>query len=162
MITHWTILLAVEAVEKKGGLFDFDATLPVMAAQIVILALLLNAVFYKPIGKALDDRDEYIRSNLVGAKEQLAESQRLATQYEQDLANTRRESQAIIATAQQEAQALANAQIAQAQQEAVKQREQAQAEIAAQKEAAFASLTGDVDALSRQILEKILGPELVK
>ncbi|MFM7883150.1 MAG: F0F1 ATP synthase subunit B', partial [Microcystis panniformis] len=36
------------------------------------------------------------------------------------------------------------------------------AEIAQQKEEAFRSLEGQVASLSRQILEKLLGPELVR
>jgi F-type H+-transporting ATPase subunit b len=56
IMTHWTILLAVETAEtaaKEGGLFDFDATLPLMALQFLILVAVLNAVFYKPLTKAM-------------------------------------------------------------------------------------------------------------
>ena len=70
MMTHWTILLAVEAATstaKEGGLFDFDATLPLMALQFILLVVVLNAVFYKPLSKAIDDRDDYIRKNLLEA-----------------------------------------------------------------------------------------------
>jgi F-type H+-transporting ATPase subunit b len=49
-----------------------------------------------------------------------------------------------------------------AQAEAQTQREQAQQEIEQQKAEAFASLEQQVDALSRQILEKLLGEALVK
>jgi F-type H+-transporting ATPase subunit b len=35
--------------ESEGGLFDFNATLPLMAVQIVVLSLLLNFIFYKPL-----------------------------------------------------------------------------------------------------------------
>ena len=52
--------------------------------------------------------------------------------------------------------------IAQAQQEGQVQREQAAKEIEQQKQAAMATLEAQVDALSNQILEKLLGPALVK
>ena len=38
---------------SEGGLFDFDATLPLMAAQVVLLNYILNALFFKPVGKAV-------------------------------------------------------------------------------------------------------------
>lgn len=165
MMTHWTILLAVETAEtaaKEGGLFDFDATLPLMALQFILLVVVLNAVFYKPLSKAMDDRDDYIRNNLLEARERLAKAERLRTQYEQELAETRRKSQATIAAAQADAQKITAQKMAQAQAEAQVQREQALREIEQQKAEALASLEQQVDALSSQILEKLLGPELVK
>ena len=161
-MTHWTILLAVEEAAKEGGLFDLDATLPLMAVQFLILVVLLNLVFYKPIGKSLDDRDNYIRTNLLDAKERISKAENLAKQYEQELAETRRQAQAVITTAQAEAQKIAAQKIAEAQQEAQAQREQAAQEIEKQKQEAMQSLEQQVDTLSRQILEKLVGPELVK
>ena len=142
-------------------MFDFDATLPLMAVQFLLLAAVLNVVFYKPLTKALDERDEYIRNNELGAKERLAKAEKLAREYEQQLGDTRRQSQALIATAQSEAQKIAAQKIGEAQQEAVAKREQAAKEIEQQKQEALQSLEQQVDALSRQILEKILGPQLV-
>lgn len=159
-MTHWTILLAVEET-TKGGMFDFDATLPLMALQFLILAAVLNAIFYKPLSKAIDERDDYIRSNKKEAKERLAKAEQLAKEYEQELAQSRKQAQQIIAEAQADGQKMANDEIAAAMQEAQNQREQAQAEINQQKQAALGSLEQEVNALSRQILEKLLGSELV-
>lgn len=165
IMTHWTILLAVETAEtaaKEGGLFDFDATLPLMALQFLILVAVLNAVFYKPLTKAIDERDDYIRKNLLEARERIAKAEKLAKQYETELGETRRKSQATIAAAQADAKKIAAEKMAQAQAEAQEQRVQAGKEIDQQKAEAFASLEQQVDALSRQILEKLLGTALVK
>lgn len=143
-------------------MFDFDATLPLMAVQFLLLAALLNVIFYKPLTKALDERDSYIRTNKVDARERLAKAERLAKEYEQQLAEARRQSQAIVAAAETEAQKIAAEKIAEAQKEAQGQREQAAQEIEQQKQEALRSLEQQVDALSRQILEKLLGPTLVK
>ena len=142
-------------------MFDFDATLPLMAVQFLLLAALLNVVFYKPLTKALDERDDYIRKNEVGARERLAKAEQLAKQYEQQLADTRRQSQMLITNAQAEAQKIAAQKVAEAQQESVAKREQAAQEIEQQKQEALQSLEQQVDALSHQILEKILGSQLV-
>ena len=162
-MTYWTILLAVEtAAEEGGGLFDIDATLPLMAVQFLLLAAILNAIFYKPLTKAIDEREEYIRNNQKQARERLEKSQMLAAQYEQQLGESRRQSQAIIAQAEADAQKMAAEQIAQAQKQAQQEREKAQQEIEQQKQEAMRSLEQQVDTLSRQILEKLRGPELVK
>jgi F-type H+-transporting ATPase subunit b len=160
-MTHWITLLAVEEVAKEGGLFDLDATLPLMAIQFLVLALILNATLYKPLGNAIDGRNEYIRTNNLEAQERLSKAQALAQQYEQELAQSRRQAQAIVAQAQAEAQKIAAQNIAAAQQEAQVQREKAASEIEQQKQQALAALETQVDALSRQILEKLLGADLV-
>jgi F-type H+-transporting ATPase subunit b len=160
-MTHWITLLAVEEVAKEGGLFDLDATLPLMAIQFLVLALILNATLYKPLGNAIDDRNEYIRTNNLQAQERLSKAQALAQEYEQELAHSRRQAQAIVAQAQAEAQKIAAQNIAAAQQEAQVQREKAASEIEQQKQQALAALETQVDALSRQILEKLLGADLV-
>lgn len=150
-------LLAVEAAEESsGGLFDLDATLPLMAVQFVILAVVLNALFYKPLGKAIDERDGYIRSNKVDAAERLSKAEQIAKEYQQELAETRRKAQSIIAEAQEAAQKMAAQTIAEAQQQAQAQREQAQRELDEQKAAAMNTLQQQVDDLSRQILDKLL------
>jgi F-type H+-transporting ATPase subunit b len=154
---HSVWFLAVEAAEEaSGGLFDLDATLPLMALQFVLLAVILNALFYKPLGNAIDERDGYIRSNKVDAAERLAKAEQIAKAYQQELAETRRQSQTVIAAAQEEAQKLAAQSIAEAQQEAQAQREQVQRELDEQKRQAMATLEQQVDGLSRQILDKLL------
>jgi F-type H+-transporting ATPase subunit b len=141
-------------------MFDFDATLPLMAAQFIILAVVLNAVLYKPLGQAIDQRADYIRDTQLQAEERLAKAEKLAQQYEQEIAVTRKQSQATIVAAQAEAQKIAAAQIAEAQQEAQRAREKAAQEIEQEKQAAMSRLEAQVDALSQQIINKLLGPEL--
>ncbi|MDY7020332.1 MAG: F0F1 ATP synthase subunit B' [Cyanobacteriota bacterium] len=161
---HWmtTILFAVEEAGEGGGLFDLDATLPLMAVQFLLLAFILNAIFYKPLGKALDERDEYIRGNRMQAQEKLAKAEKLAQQYEQELTETRKKAQEVIATAQAEARKIASDKMAEAMQEAQQRREQAAQEIEQEKQQALQSLEQQVEPLSQQILEKLLGPELVR
>lgn len=143
-------------------MFEFDATMPLMAVQFLLLAVVLNAVFYKPLTKALDERDEYIRKNDVDARERLAKSEMLVKQYEQQISDARKQSQSVLEQAQVDARNINAQKLAEAQREVQAQKEQAIGEIEQQKQAAMSSLEQQVDALSRQILEKIVGPELVK
>lgn len=150
---NWMLLLAAE---EGGGLFDINATLPLMAIQFLILAVVLNKVFYKPLGDAIDEREGYVSSNIVSAKEQAAQAEKLAQQYEQELADSRRQAQAMIAEAQAEAEKVASQQIAAAQQAAQAQKERVQKEIDAQKAEAFQVLEGQVATLTQQMLDKLL------
>jgi F-type H+-transporting ATPase subunit b len=137
-------------------MFDFDATLPLMAVQFLVLVAILNAIFYKPLMKAIDDRNDYVRTTQVEAQERLAKSENLAKQYEQELANTRKQSQALIAAAQAEAQQVVAQKVAEAQEQARQLRAQAQADLDQQKQEAMRSLEQQVESLSRQILDKLL------
>lgn len=152
-------LLAAEATQEAppGGLFDLNATLPLMAIQTVILILVLDRIFYKPFNKVLDERSDYVRDTQLSTQQRLDEAKQLAQQYESDLASTRKQAQAVIAQAQAEAQKIASQQITEAQQDAQKKREQAQTEIEAQKQSALQTLEQQVDCLSDQILAKLLG-----
>jgi F-type H+-transporting ATPase subunit b len=163
-MTHWTILLATKAVEEtaKGGLFDFDATLPLMAIQILVLAAVLNQIFYKPIGKAIDERADYIRTNLSGARERQSKAEKLAQQYNQELRDVRREAQSLIATAQLEAQKVIADETKSAQEQVLGDREKASLEIEAQRQTAFNSLEQQIGELSRQIATKLVGADLAK
>jgi F-type H+-transporting ATPase subunit b len=138
-------------------MFDFDATLPLMAVQFLLLVVILNAIFYKPLTKAIEERGDYIQRNQVDAQERLSKAETLAKQYEQELAETRRQSQALIAAAQADAQQIVAGKIAEAQEEARQQKEQTQKDLDQQKQEALRSLEQEVDSLSRQILDKILG-----
>ncbi len=143
-------------------MFDFDATLPFMAIQFLFLTWLLNQIFYKPLSKVLDERDEYVRNNEVDARKKLSETEELAKQYEQQLAAARRKSQEVLQQAQEDAKKITAQKIAEAQQEVQAQKTQVASELQQQKDAAMATLEQQVDSLSRQILEKLLGPELVR
>ena len=97
-MTNSLFSLALQSVstESEGGLFDFNATLPLMAIQILLLMVALNLIFYKPIGQVLDERDESIRKQLTEASEMLMKAESITKQYELDLAQERREAQTII------------------------------------------------------------------
>ena len=165
-MTYWTIFLAAAdaAAETtaEGGLFDINATLPLMALQFLILMAVLNTLLYKPLGKAIDERTDYVRSSLKDARELKEKTESLATQYENELREVRRESQSTIAAAKAEADKISNAKIQEAQQEVAAEKQKAADEIEAQKAEAMQSLEQQVDTLSNQILEKLLGAELVR
>ena len=155
MMTHWIVF----AQSAEGGLFDINATLPLMAIQFLLLAAILNILFYKPLGKAIDERAGYVQGQLKNAKEQKEKSLALAQQYEQELKEVRKQSQDIIAVAQAEAQKIVSEQSQSAQQEVIAERQKASEQIEAERAEAMTSLEQEVQALSQQILSKVMGSE---
>ena len=153
-MTQW-ILLAAEAA-PEGGLFDINATLPLMAIQFLLLAAVLNVLFYKPLGKAIDERSGYVQGQLSSAKDKKTETLALAQKYEQELKDVRKQSQQIIAEAQADAQKVVSVQVQEAQQEVIAQRQKASEEIETERANALANLKEQVDALSNQIVEKFV------
>lgn len=141
-------------------MFDFDATLPLMAVQFLLLTAILNVVFFKPLSKVLNDRQDYINGNNTEARERLDKSQRLAQAYDEKLSSSRRQSQSMIADAQAAAQKKSAQQIGEAQRNIQAQSAIVLQELEQQKQSAFSQLEQEVGALSRQILSKLLGPEL--
>ena len=95
-----SILISSSEVSGPGGLFDFNATLPLVAIQFLLLTVLLNILLYNPLLTIIEERKEYILTNLGKASEILSEADKLTTQYEQELTNVRKEAQLEITNSQ--------------------------------------------------------------
>jgi F-type H+-transporting ATPase subunit b len=147
--------------EGAGGLFDFNATLPLMALQIILLCVVLTFVFYKPVSKVIDEREAYINGNLTTASEKLIKADELYSQYDEQLKTARVSAQAIIAQSEKEAKDVVAAEINEARQDAAKLIERTNRELEAQKSVALQELETQVDELSQLIKEKLLGKEVV-
>ena len=95
-----SILISSSEVSGPGGLFDIDATLPLVAIQFLLLMVILNIILYNPLLTIIEERKEYILTNLSKASEILAEANKLTTQYEQELDSVRKEAQLEITNSQ--------------------------------------------------------------
>ena len=95
-----SILISSSEVSGPGGLFDFNATLPLVAIQFLLLTFILNIILYNPLLTVIEKRKEYILTNLGKASEILSEAEKLTTQYEQELTNVRKEAQLEITNSQ--------------------------------------------------------------
>nr|YP_002048862.1 ATP synthase subunit B' [Paulinella chromatophora]B1X3Y3.1 RecName: Full=ATP synthase subunit b', organellar chromatophore; AltName: Full=ATP synthase F(0) sector subunit b'; AltName: Full=ATPase subunit II [Paulinella chromatophora]ACB42652.1 ATP synthase subunit B' [Paulinella chromatophora] len=153
-MTSW--LLLAEAGVPEGGLFDLDATLPLMAIQVVFLTFILNAIFFRPIGRTVEERENYVASSRADAKQKLAQVERLEANLTEQLRGARKQSQTVIAEAEEEVNRLYQEALRMAQAEANNIRESSRREIEIQKAAAIKSLQGDVDRLSNLIVDRLL------
>jgi F-type H+-transporting ATPase subunit b len=154
-----TTMLAMD--EGAGGLFDFNATLPLMAIQFILLTVILTFIFYKPVSKVIDERETYINGNLTTASESLIKADELYKEYDEQLKTARVNAQAIIAQSEKEAKDTVALEIDQARKDATQLIERTNKELEAQKSVALEQLETQVDELSQLIKEKLLGKEVV-
>ena len=147
--------------EGAGGLFDFNATLPLMALQFILLTVVLTFIFYKPVSKVIDEREAYINGNLTTASEKLIKADELYKEYDEQLKAARVNAQSIIAKSEKEAKDIVALEITQARQDATKLIDRTNKELDAQKSVALQQLEAQVDELSQLIKEKLLGKEVV-
>lgn len=150
------VLALQEAPTDQGGLFDFNATLPLMALQFLALTTILNIIYYKPLSNILDDRDEYIRNSLTAASAALDRANDLTKQYEYDLAESRKKAQDIIKEAQKKAQNTVAQKIKEAQKDADQLLDNVYIQLENQKQQALQNLEQQIDILSNQIQIKLL------
>ena len=141
---------------SEGGLFDFDATLPLMAAQVVLLTYILNALFFKPVGKVVEEREDYVLTSRTEAKKKLAEVEKLETDLKNQLKGARQAAQKVIAEAEDDSDKLYKEALALANSEANASREKARKEIDSQRESALNQLKSDADKLGDLIVQKLL------
>nr|QCI06749.1 ATP synthase CF0 subunit II [Gayliella sp.] len=150
------VLALQEASADQGGLFDFNATLPLMALQFLALTIILNIIYYKPLSNILDDRDAYIRNSLTAASAALDRANDLTKQYEYDLAESRKKAQDIIKEAQKKAQNTVAQKIKEAQKDADQLLDNVYTQLENQKQQALQNLEQQIDILSNQIQLKLL------
>ena len=97
---NFSILISSSEVSGPGGLFDLNATLPLVAIQFLLLMFILNVILYNPLLTIIEERKEYILTNLSEASKILAEANKLTTQYEQELDDVRKQAQLEITKSQ--------------------------------------------------------------
>ncbi len=145
-----------EAPVPEGGLFDFDATLPLMAIQVVVLTFILNKLFFQPVGGVVEEREGFVATSHKDAKERLAQVQRLEQDLKAQLQQARQKAQAVIAAAEDEVATLHKAALAEARAEANQQRERERAEIETQRSAAGAVLAEESRRLADLIIQRLV------
>ena len=153
-MTSWLLLGATE-----GGLFDLDATLPLMAVQVVLLTFILNALFFSPVGRVVEEREGFVTTSRAEAKQKLAQAERLEADLKAQLKDARLAAQKLIQEAEQDSDKLYREALAAATADANASREQARREIDAQRESAMSQLKGDADQLGALIVDRLLAAQ---
>ena len=141
---------------SEGGLFDFDATLPLMAVQVVLLTFILNSLFFKPVGRVVEERENYVTTSRTEAKKKLADIEKLENDLKDQLLQARKDAQKVINEAEEDSDKLYREALALATAEANASREQARREIDSQRDSALNQLKLDADKLGDLIVNRLL------
>tara|TARA_B100000963_G_scaffold16083_1_gene12313 strand:+ start:208 stop:666 length:459 start_codon:yes stop_codon:yes gene_type:complete len=149
-------MLVFQIFATEGGLFDINATLPLMAIQIVILTYLLNSLFFKPVGKVVEKREAFVRENISEAKKKLAEVEKLEEDLQNQLLKARSEALQIVNEAEKDSDKLYQEAIELANSEANASKENARLEIESQTSSAREQLSKQAEDLSELIVNRLI------
>ena len=130
-----------------------------MAVQVVLLTFILNALFFSPVGRVVEEREGYVTTSRAEAKQKLAQAERLEADLKAQLKDARLAAQKLIQEAEQDSDKLYREALAAATADANASREQARREIDAQRESAMSQLKGDADKLGALIVDRLLAAQ---
>lgn len=133
------------------------ATLVAQIIHFLILMTLLTWIAYKPITKALADRQAYIRDTISSAEQHQAEAAKMKAEYQAQLVQARTEAQAIVEKATKLAEQERDEIIRATKDETARLLKQAQTEIQREQEKALVQLRNEVATLSVLAAGKIIG-----
>jgi len=128
--------------------------------SFLLLLFILRKFAWKPILKAVSDREDGIKNALATAKNARKEMQNLTADNERILKEARTERDGLLKEAREIKENIISEAKDEAQQQAEKVIEQAKATIQAEKQAAIADLKNQVAELSIGIAEKVVRQEL--
>ena len=128
----------------------------------LILFGLLAKFAWKPLLKALSDREEKIRTSISKAEEAQTKLESLTSEGEIIIAKARSEAQSIIADGKTTADKLRSNMESKAKEKALSIIAQAEKQILAEKEKAIIEIRGEVATLSIDIAEKLIRKNLSK
>ena len=127
-----------------------------MAVQVVLLTFILNALFFKPVGRVVEEREDYVNTSRAEAKKKIAEVELLETELKDQLKEARLEAQKVILEAEQDSENLYKEALALATSEANASREKARREIDSQRDEALNQLKSEADNLGDLLVERLL------
>ena len=137
-------------------MLDFNYTILVQFANILILLILLNFFLFKPVLKALNRRRAFMQS----LSEKVQEENRQATEIEKSYEDGARERRRPILDQReatvQGAQAASMKVIEEARKDLTLELDKMKERVKAESDAALQRLSGEADRLSQEVVERIL------
>jgi|TARA_B110000977_G_scaffold164407_1_gene210905 F-type H+-transporting ATPase subunit b len=97
---NFSLIISSSAIEGPGGLFDINATLPLVAIQFVLLTIVLNTLLYNPLLTAITERNDFILITLLQAVVTLEKADNLTAKFGNKLKTARQEAELQITNSQ--------------------------------------------------------------
>lgn len=136
-------------------MFEFNATFIVAIISFVVFIIIMNAIFYKPVLKVIEERNNFIDGNYNDAKNSNDKAQKLLDNKEKRLAETLETSRKIIKDKTLEANEKSGSILDNAKQSCQDRIQTAKDELKNQEQAL--DLTGNIEDISDSISKKLLG-----
>ena len=149
------IFQSLSSTMGAGGLFDFGATLPLLAIQFLILMFVLNTILYNPLLTVMNERNEYIVSNLTKSAKLIAETTEIKTTYENEILEARKAAQLEITQCQKSYKELFDIELNKVQERYDYILAEYDSTLANEKASALTKLETEIESISEQILGKI-------
>ena len=149
------IFQSLSLTTGAGGLFDFGATLPLVAIQFLILMFILNTILYNPLLTVINERNEYVVSNLTKSAKLIAETNEIKTTYENEILEARKAAQLEITQSQKSYKELFDIELNKVQERYDNVLAEYDTILANEKESALKTLETEIESISEQILGKI-------
>ncbi|TRO77816.1 hypothetical protein FKB34_17015, partial [Glycocaulis profundi] len=141
---------------EKAQLFDFDLTLPIIAAEFLFLMFTLDKLYYSPLGNFMDKRDAEIKEKLSSVKDTSAEVKQLEEQAAAIMRAARAEIAVALNKMKKETAVEVDAKLAEGRKKVEAELQEALASLEKQKEDTIKSLDSQIAALSQEIVNKVL------
>ncbi|KAK1429631.1 hypothetical protein QVD17_11845 [Tagetes erecta] len=141
---------------EKAQLFDFDLTLPIIAAEFLFLMFTLDKLYYSPLGNFMDKRDAEIKEKLSSVKDTSTEVKQLEEQAAAVMRAARAEISAALNKMKKETAAEVDAKLAEGRKKVEAELQEALLNLEKQKEETIKSLDSQIAALSQEIVNKVL------
>ena len=149
------IFQSLNSTVGAGGLFDFGATLPLLAIQFLILMFVLNTILYNPLLTVINERNEYIVSNLTKSAKLIAETNEIKNTYETEILEARKAAQLEITQCQRSYKELFDIELSKVQEKYDSILLEYDSTLANEKASALLTLETEIESISEQILDKI-------
>ena len=141
-------------------MFNFNMTLIAQVVNFLILVAILAKFAYKPLLKAMADRQARIANDLQSAEQERVAAQQLHKEYLDQMAQAKAQSQAILDKAVKTAESMKQEILEEARLENARLLKSAQNEIARQTELAIAGLREEVVTMSLAAAAKVIDKEM--
>ena len=145
------------------NLLRFDTGLMIWTwITFIAVLVILGTKAWKPMIKALEDRENFIRESLEEAEAARKEADKVAGEYEAMVAKARQEAQEIVASGKETAERMKSEILNEAQDKSAGILKQAEAQILAERDKAIAEIRTQIVDISIAAAEKIITKSLTK
>ncbi len=128
--------------------------------NFIVILLVLNKFLYKPLWRVINERNGRIQDDLSSSERDRSETQGYITQYEDSLAEIRRENTEAMVALQQETNEAGRKLIDEVRAKTSGELEEARASIASQAETAASQLEGNARDFAVQIANRLAGRQI--